>query len=413
MKLFQFAVLCGWLFSCSSPENQQQIALEDPPPTELSFSSQQIAHDADLWWARTLADVDGDGLLDVVLINNNGGGGWLGYLKGQTEDGPWEKVIVAESSPNDRPFAAGDLEAGDLDGDGDIDLIGVEHPGEWTDAAAEATLFWYEQDQETWTPHNIGSIPSALKDISVRDLDGDGLPEIVTVTYNAETLSVFRKGPGVDFEKAWDLIIDNLHEGMDIGDVDGDGLPDIAANGYWLSNPGSADGPWELQVVDSIWFNQEEEHWSRNATKVVCMDTDGDGKDEVFITHSEKTDYPLVRYQQEGDSWSRQVMMDSLTAAHSLQVVDVDLDGQHEVVTGYNRNRAIDIVKELGGDTAPTEFPVFVLKQSAVGSPQQIINTDGVYNLLAGDFEGDGDIDLIRLTSHNEKDMWLMVNELR
>jgi hypothetical protein len=165
-------------------------------------------------------------------------------------------------------------------------------------------------------------------------------------------------------------------------------------------------------VVDSIWFSQEEEHWSRNATKVACADYNNDGRDDVFITHSEKAGYPMARYQLKGDSWQKEVLVDSLTAAHSLQVHDLDLDGGYEVLTGVNRNRAIDIVKELGGDESPTEFPVFIFKRYEEDY-LITINQDGVYNLLAGDFEGDGDIDLIRLTSHDEKDMWLMRNDLK
>ena len=411
MKKYIPIIIAGVVISCSTPENKQV-----PPPAQapdLSFESIQIADDANLWWARALADVDGDGILDVALIDNSGRGGWLGYLKGNIQGEAWEKVVVAETSPNGNKFGSGDLEIGDMDGDGDIDLIGVDHPGEWADADAEATLFWYENEEGTWTSHNIGTIPSALKDMSVKDLDGDNIPEVITATFNAGTLSVFQKGDGDDYHLAWELKINNLHEGMDVGDLDGDGKADIAANGYWLPNPGSLESPWELKVIDSLWFNQEEEHWSRNATKVACVDTDGNGVDEVFMTHSEKTGYPLAKYQREGEVWKKEILLDSMTAGHSLQVMDFDLDGQFEVATGVNRNRAIDIQKELETTTMANEFPVYIFKNSPSGWTGTIINTDGVYNLLAGDLEGDGDVDLVRLTSHDEKDMWLMINNIR
>jgi hypothetical protein len=411
MKKFIPVVVIGWLVSCTAPENKQE-----PPPAptpDLSFTSVQIADDANLWWGRALADLNGDGILDVALIDNCGRGGWLGYLKGDTLGNKWEKVVVAETSPNGALFGTGDLEVGDMDDDGDIDLIGVEHPGEWADAEASATLFWYENEQGSWTPHNIGTIPSALKDLSVKDLDGDNLPEVITATFNAETLSVFHKGEGDDYQLAWEVMIDNLHEGMDVGDLDGDGMADIAANGYWLPNPGHLDSPWELKAIDSLWFTQDEEHWSRNATKVACVDTDGNGIDEVFISHSEKTGYPLAKYQLEGEVWKKEILLDSMIAGHSLQVLDFDLDGDYEVATGVNRNRAIDIQKELETITMADEFPVYIFDADATGWSSEIINTDGVYNLLAGDLEGDGDIDLIRLTSHNEKDMWLMINNIK
>lgn len=396
-------ILIGFIFLCSDSQ-QSDI--------EVQFKSTLISKEANLWWARTLADVDSDGILDVVVQDNNGSGGWLGYLKGNTTGKIWETVIVAELSPKGKPFAAGDLEAADIDNDGDIDLVGVEHPGEWTDADADATLYWYEQSGENWIPHLIGSIPSALKDISISDLDKDKVPEIITVTYNAETLTVFTMNPDKDFTKAWELRIDNLHEGLDTGDFDGDNDIDIATNGYWLENQGSMNGSWTVYSIDSMWYSQNEDHWARNATKTVCSDTDRDGRAEVFISHSEKMGYPIVKYDLKDGKWHKKIIADELPAAHSLIVEDIDQDGKFEVLSGVNRNRAINIAEEER--RAPYEnFPVIIFNQSENGWKKEVINTDGVYNLLAGDLEGDGDIDLIRLTSHDNKDMWLMENTLK
>lgn len=374
----------------------------------LSFESLVISGEGNLWWARTLADINADGVLDVVLINNNGSGGWFGYLKGQIEAGNWSKVIVAETAPNGETFASGDLEVADLDGDGDIDLLAVAHPGEWDNGSQEATLYWYEQAGQSWVPHLIGTTPSFPKDISIGDLDGDGSPEIITATFDAATLSVFTKKES--YQEAWSIPVTNLHEGMDIGDVDGDGLIDIVANGYVLSNPGHLAKAWTAVSIDSTWHNQLENHWSRNATKVAVRDVDSDGRSEVFIGHSEKAGYPLCRYDWEDDEWQKKVLIKSLPAAHNLKIEDFDQDGKFDVITGVNRNRAIDISKE-NGTVLPNEFPVMILRQTMSGWETDTINTDGSYNLITGDLEGDGDIDVFRMTSHDTKELWLMRNQ--
>lgn len=393
------------LLSCSSPTPPKSADEEIQWP---AFETSLISNQAALWWARSLADVDADGILDIVLQNDNGYGGWLGYLKGNATGEIWQAVIVAEQTPSGNKFAAGDLEAADLDGDGDIDLIAVEHPGEWSQSGAPSNLYWYEQSDEHWIPHNIGSIPSFLKDMSLADLDNDGTLEVITLTYDAQALTVFgMKESG--YQKLWELLIENLHEGMDVGDLNGDGQVDIAANGYWLQNPGHLDNPWNYRSIDEIWHNQEDNHWARNATKVACADVDEDIRAEVFVCHSEKADYPLVRYDFENGKWEKESLIDSLPAAHSLVVADIDLDGQEEVLTGVNRHRARDIFQERGIDP-PREYPLYILKQTASGWIKKSIDNNGVYNLLAGDLEGDGDIDLIRWTSHDMKDMWLMKN---
>ncbi|GJM29001.1 MAG: hypothetical protein DHS20C17_16360 [Cyclobacteriaceae bacterium] len=414
MRFVYYVLTIGVIFSCT-PEKEKITAPIEEIPEKASFISSLASDSANLWWARTLVDVDGDGILDVALHDNNGYGGWLGYLKGRIDGELWETVIVAMESPNGKKFAAGDLDAGDIDGDGDNDLIGVEHPGEWEDAEADAVLFWYEQSENGWITHNVGSIPSALKDISLSDLNGDGLPEIITVTYNAETLTIFNRDKDkLDFKKIWETKLDNLHEGMDVGDVNGDGAVDIAANGYLLVNQGGDLTSWETQVIDSMWFNQEEDHWARNATKHVCKDVDGDGQAEVFISHSEKTSYPVARYDLNADgSWNKQILLDSIPAAHSLVVADMDLDGSDDVLTGVNRSRAINIMEELALELDLKDFPVYLLRNTGDQWKTEIINSQGVYNLLAGDLEGDGDIDLIRLSTHDGNDMHVLVNQLR
>ncbi len=404
-----FIAACG---SSGSESDTDEMLPAAESTKSVTFESRLIADDANLWWARTFHDVDGDGIKDIILHDNNGSGGWLGYLSGNKDNAVWGKVIIAESAAGGGKFAAGDLDAADLDGDGDLDLIGVEHPGEWTDADADASLYAYFQEEDEWDIKEIGSIPSALKDIEITDLDNDGFPEIITVTYNAETLSIFSMDENGEFRQVMARQINNLHEGLDAGDIDGDGFADIAANGYWMRNPGKLEAEWALDTIDARWFSQEEDHWARNATKTVCKDTDGDGRVEVFISHSEKDGYPVMRYTFDGEKWIGEEILPGISAAHSLQVEDIDLDGDYEVLTGVNRNRAINIAEESGTEI-PVIFPVLLLDKIDGEWVADTLNTDGVYNLLVGDLEGDGDIDLIRLTSHDMKEMCLMENMAR
>jgi hypothetical protein len=391
------------LVGCSDTPDAGDNA--DPRP--VGFHAVTISDEAELWWARTLADINGDSLIDVVLQHANGSGGWLGWLEATTDStGGWPRHIIADSLADGRRFAAGDLDHGDLDGDGDPDVIGVVHPGEWTDADAPAYLYWFEN--HSWERHPIGQIPDALKDIDLADFDGDGRLDIVAVTFEEHVLTIFRQQADGTFSIAHQIVLENLHEGMDTGDLDGDGDPDIATNGYWLENPGQdLSRPWSVGVIDEIWHNQTGD-WSRNATKVAVADLDGDGRNEVLIAHSERTGYPLALYRlddPDSGTWSKTVLLDSLPAAHSLQVADFDGDGRSDILTGVNRSRAQNLDLQ--------DFPVYLVMNREAGWDTVRIHSEGIYNAQVADFDADGDPDVFRYPTHDDTHFEVLVNRTR
>ncbi|MBK1878260.1 FG-GAP repeat domain-containing protein [Pelagicoccus mobilis] len=371
----------------------------------LDFSSVTAADDVQWWWAVTVADVTNDGIQDIVYINNNAQGGHLGYRIGQTTPGLWEKVIVAETPPTGGEFASGDLETGDFDGDGDIDLIGVKHTGEWDDAKETAEIFWYENP--SWTPRPIGDCLGAVKDLSTGDFNNDGLLDLAVLNFNNSQLRVYQQNQDKSFSIVYDTKQRGLHEGMDVGDIDGDGYPDIAANGYAFFSPGKSRKGWSVELIDERWVNQDGD-WSQNATKNVCVDIDGDGLDEVFISHSERSGYPIAWYDRnEKGSWTINTVLNELSSCHTLQVYDMDLDGDLDVVAGINKDRAWNLKLR--------EFPVLVMLNDGSGKKweKNVITEGGIYNGRVADFEGDGDFDLFRLNGHEAKSIEVLVNQVK
>ena len=96
--MMEIFVLCGLavLIACGQNASKGQ----------LSFKSVQLSDTADLWWARVLADINQDGITDMVLINANGSGGWLGWMEGSLDTSkPWTIHIIADSLEDGRKFA--------------------------------------------------------------------------------------------------------------------------------------------------------------------------------------------------------------------------------------------------------------------------------------------------------------------
>lgn len=365
-------------------------------PIHPEFKVREISDQAEMWWARSLADINGDGLLDIALQNNNARGGWLGWLETQGDLQNWKQHIIAQTAPNGETFACGDLGTGDIDNDGDVDIFAFAHPGEWDEGGATTTVYWYQNP--SWTAHKIGTSPAFVKDINPADFNGDGKLDLVTITFVQNAMTIFRQDAPTAWTQVQSLKVKNLHEGMDVGDVDGDGDIDIAANGYWIENPGGdLTATWAIHTIDPKW-NTQDGDWSRNASKGFCRDIDGDGKAEVFISHSERKGYPVAMYQSsnpKGGFWQETIICSELTAAHTLQVYDFDNDGDQDVLTGVNMNRAKGLEEEV--------FPVHLfLNQGDARRWQEVTLTrGGIYNGQAADMEGDGDIDFIRLPTHD------------
>ncbi len=78
---------------------------------------------------------------------------------------------------------------------------------------------------------DLGTGASPL-DVAVGDLDGDGLPDLVTANANANTVSVLLGDGAGGFAARSDFATGQSPWSVAIGDVNGDGRPDLAvANG--------------------------------------------------------------------------------------------------------------------------------------------------------------------------------------
>ena len=268
---------------------------------------------------------------------------------------------------------------------------------------ASAEIFWYQNPE--WKAFPIGEVQDAVKDLSLGDFSNDGRLDLAVLTFDEHTLSVFQQNADASFTRVQFMTVDNIHEGMDVGDVDGDGDLDIAATGYCFINPGDdLKGEWLVENIDQKWHNQTGD-WSQNATKHFCADLDGDGKSEVFISHSERNGYPVSWYQRSDKGWVEHVVSDSLSSCHTLHVFDFDLDDDLDVLAGVNAHRAVNIGK--------TEFPIIIYLNDGTNlgwTPKQI-EEGGIYNGRVADFEGDGDYDVFRLPGHEAKEYYLLENK--
>lgn len=111
-----------------------------------------------------LADMSGDGLQDIVMVNTGSIKYWpnLGY-------GKFGKPVVMKNAPRfDYPFDPTRLQIADIDGDGMADLVYID---------AQKITFWINQSGNGWSePFEITGTPfvSNIQGVRIVDLLGNG-----------------------------------------------------------------------------------------------------------------------------------------------------------------------------------------------------------------------------------------------
>lgn len=123
-----------------------------------------------------LADLDRDGLEDVLLAVQPKDLHWLRRLDATGVN--WQDHVIPLPEPTGDTKA---VSAGDLDGDGRLDLVfSCEHA-----EAPRHGLMWLSSDGPphagAWTPHEISGVDGVKHDlIALIDLDGDGDLDAIT-----------------------------------------------------------------------------------------------------------------------------------------------------------------------------------------------------------------------------------------
>lgn len=163
------------ILACDAGENRIVVCRRD----EQSWSVETLAEDLLAPAHAELVDLDGDADRDLVVS-------LLGNI--QPDDGAVGQVVWLERTKTgfrrhlllDGVRRVADARSGDLDGDGDQDLVVAVF------GYARGEVLWLENDgQQSFTSHRLLNAPGAIH-VPLADFDGDGDLDIVTVVSQDE-----------------------------------------------------------------------------------------------------------------------------------------------------------------------------------------------------------------------------------
>lgn len=231
----------------------------------------------------TVADIDGDGDLDIVAVSSfDHKIVWFENLDGLGNFGPQHLIASLHGVQT--------VQAKDMDGDGDIDII----------AGGDNKVVWLENldGLGDFGPEKIvADLLGTTESIEVEDIDGDGDMDVVVADWILQTVNWFENLDGMGTFGPARIITDegDLSSSVVLKDLD---------------NDGSLDAVSDYQAGAIAWFKNDTGQGNfGNANivgseiglvyKIFSEDLNGNGKNDIITTIYDE--HEIIWFENEGN----------------------------------------------------------------------------------------------------------------
>ena len=345
------------------------------------------------------------------------------------------KRILVDGKPNKPAFVTVD----DLDNDGHLDMIVAQYG---PSLSGNYDIYWGTGKLDQWTKEtlNIGgnngiSFPHPVK---VADVNGDGIKDIVSPSGFLACLvncgNIFwLEGTGT--RNQWtkhEIVKNNDHFFFDVSlvDIDGDGVDDILTNASQKKTISLGNG----QDERLMWFkgNDTADRFEKNATVISSgnggpfprfVDLNGDGRKDIALAQYFNSDITtngsFIWFEHIQNEWIKHIIDNESGESFMLEIID-DLYGD-----GVRRAVGVNHVNTTDSPNGPKEgvFIFDIPADPAQPWPKKNIATDiksrkspltgpqaapGLFGY--GDITGNGLIDLVVSGDGDSRVFWFEQN---
>jgi len=323
--------------------DQRRAILPEGPPSDF-FAPQPVGepigeHDRPQIANVQLVDLDGDGLTDILVCDASQNR--VSWIRQSPREVFSEEVVSGDV------LAPGHVEAIDFDADGDLDLVVASLGALFPSNLRIGSVVVLENDgSQRFNVHTVADRLPRVADARAGDLDGDGDLDLAVAAFgydHGETLWLENRG-GWRFEPH---VLQRLSGPINavIVDINDDGHLDVVTlvSQEW-EEIWAFDGSAEFQGR-LLWGSTNADFGSSWMTLV---DLDADGDPDILHSNGDAFDYaPANSRPWHGVQWLENRgglqfalhRLADLSGASSPQAADLDGDGDLDVavVSAYNR----------------------------------------------------------------------------
>ncbi len=369
--------------------NSDKIAWYENTDGLGSFGPQQVvSNNAVGAQSVSASDFDGDGDLDLLSASfSDDKIAWYENVDGLGSFG--SQRIISENT-----LGARSAFAGDLDGDGDMDVLSA--------SSTDDKIAWYENTdgQGSFGSQQIISTQGdQTRFIYAADLDGDGSPDVLSASFADSKIAWYKNTNGLgDFGQEQIVTYNMVAEANTIytSDLDGDGDQDVLTTARfnnqlaWYENT-DGSGSFGPQQVITVLVDE-------SANSVLTGDLDDDGDQDVLFAYNGYDGNGKIAWLEnmdgQGTFSDQHIVTTNVQSVWSLFIADLDGDDRLDILSASYQDNKIAWYKNSDG-------------QGTFGD-QQIITIDSQepLSIFASDLDGDGDLDVLSASAFDDKISW-------